>query len=181
MENMFLIEKNGVKFYLTVRDLIRMLYGLERYDFRWEVEEECKDWILPFRKEDPELLSFSKPEVTNRGKDYVMSYDMFSLPIKNEKCFFMNDIPVAEFTGNVFLSDGLDTNDYYYFLLRVDDKFVMLDLNSVGTCLCFAAENGILAGEIPESHWFHFCTSSQDFEEYYENSSISFHSWETKK
>ena len=43
MENMFLLEKSGAKFYLTIRDLIRMLYGLERYDFRWEVEEECKD------------------------------------------------------------------------------------------------------------------------------------------
>ena len=181
MENMFLLEKSGAKFYLTIQDLIRMLYGLERYDFRWEVEEECKDWILPFQKEDPELLSFSNPEVTNMEENYVMNYDVFSLPLKNKKCSFLNDISVAEFTGNVFLSDGLDTNDYYYFLLRVDDKFVMLDLTSVGMCLCFAAEKGILAGEIPECHWFHFCSSSQDFTEYYENSSISFHSWETEK
>lgn len=148
---MIILRQNEREFAVDKKEFIRMLYCMERNVPEFKVSEGDEDWIIPFVKEDPELEDFA-------NSDSVLKTGV------EEK--FLN-YSIGVFSGVIYESDGLETDDYYYFELLVGSEFVILSLTTVGICLYAMLENEEYSGEIPQSLWWNIHLLSIDFDNYY--------------
>lgn len=150
-KSMIVLKQNEQEFAVDKKEFIRMLYCMERNVPEFKVSKEDEDWIVPFLKEDSELMNFA-------NSDFVLETGTL------EK--FLN-YPIGVFSGAIYESDGLETDDYFYFELLVGNKSVILSLTTVGICLYAMLENEEYSGEIPQSLWWNIHLLSVDFDEYY--------------
>ena len=153
---MIILANENREFAVPEEEMIRMLYSMEKNVPGWEVPEEEKKWIRPFTFDDPDLKRMAET-------DEVIEMKKENIGEDGEYIRF-EDYPIGFFTGRIVESDGLDTDDYYYFELLIEGESVMISLTTVGICLYFAWQGGTLVGNIPKTHHEHF--------EFYEFSTV---------
>ena len=161
---MIILANENREFAVPEEEMIRMLYSMEKNVPGWEVPEEEKKWIRPFTFDDPDLKRMAETDEVIEMKKEDIGED-------GEYIRF-EDYPIGFFTGRIVESDGLDTDDYYYFELLIEGEPVMISLTTVGICLYFAWQGGTLVGNIPKTHHEHFEEYSEDFIEFYEFSTV---------
>lgn len=161
---MIILANENREFAVPEEEMIRMLYSMEKNVPGWEVPEEEKKWIRPFTFDDPDLKRMAETdEVIEMKKENIR---------EDGEYIRFEDYPIGFFTGRIVESDGLDTDDYYYFELLIEGESVMISLTTVGICLYFAWQGGTLVGNIPKAHHEHFAEYSEDFIEFYEFSTV---------
>ena len=161
---MIILANENREFAVPEEEMIRMLYSMEKNVPGWEVPEEEKKWIRPFTFDDPDLKRMAET-------DEVIEMKKENIGEDGEYIRF-EDYPIGFFTGRIVESDGLDTDDYYYFELLIEGESVMISLTTVGICFYFAWQGGTLVGNIPKTHHEHFAEYSEDFIEFYEFSTV---------
>ena len=158
---MIILANENREFAVPEEEMIRMLYSMEKNVPGWEEE---KKWIRPFTFDDPDLKRMAETDEVIEMKKEDIGED-------GEYIRF-EDYPIGFFTGRIVESDGLDTDDYYYFELLIEGESVMISLTTVGICLYFAWQGGTLVGNIPKTHHEQFEEYSEDFIEFYEFSTV---------